>query len=417
MHELTSPLNGKRILLGVSAGIAAYKAPLIVRALTARGAEVQVVLSANAHRFVAPTALQAVSGRPVRKDLWDEDAEAAMGHIELARWAELILIAPATANTLARLVHGMSDDLLTTLCLATSAPTYLAPAMNQQMYQHRATQANLGQAGALGYHIIGPDSGEQACGEDGPGRMTEPEALVDVLERGTPTESLAGMHVTITAGPTIEAIDPVRFISNHSSGLQGLCLAHSALNAGAQVTLIAGPGVPSCNPEIQRIDVTSAQDMHEASMANVPNTDIFIGVAAVADYRPAFAVEQKMKRSGKAGAGLTVELVENPDIIRAVAADPRRPLVIGFAAETNNALAHAREKRIKKNLDAIVLNDVSDPSIGFNSRQNAATLIYDAGEVVLPKQSKQQLADTLIAQISEIFATKLAGTKPESVTK
>ena len=415
-------LTDKRIILAVSAGIAAYKAPMLVRALTAKGADVQVVLSGNAHHFVTPTALQAVSGNPVRQDLWDEDAEAAMGHIELARWADVVIVAPATANTIAHLAQGHAHDLLTTLVLATDAPVFIAPAMNQQMFQHPATQANLEVLRSFGYALIGPDSGEQACGEVGPGRMTEPEAITDVLVSAMQANAqsggdLSGVNITITAGPTLEAIDPVRYISNHSSGLQGLCLAKSARAAGANVTLIAGPKVAPADTDVERIDVTSAQDMFEAAMSQVDTTDIFIGVAAVADYRPADPAEQKMKRSGEPGAGLTIELVENPDIIAHVAKSPKRPLVIGFAAETNDTLEHARAKRIRKGLDAIVLNDVSDPSIGFNSAQNAATLIYEQGELTLPKQSKQQLADTLIANISQIFATKLADTKQQSVTK
>ena len=421
MTELNiDTLQNKRIILAVSAGIAAYKAPILVRALTGLGADVQVVLSANAHHFVTPTALQAVSGHPVRQDLWDKDAEAAMGHIELARWADAVIVAPATANTVATLAQGRAQDLLSTLVLATEAPVYIAPAMNQQMYQHPATQANLDTLRSFGYSLIGPDSGEQACGEVGPGRMTEPEEIADYLAHAlnsARSNTLAGYHVTITAGPTLEAIDPVRYISNHSSGLQGLCLAKSAQAAGAHVTLIAGPKVAASELGINRIDVTSAQDMFDAAMANVANTDIFIGVAAVADYRPANPAEQKMKRSGKPGAGMTIELVENPDIIAHVAQSPDRPLVIGFAAETNDTLEHARAKRIRKGLDAIVLNDVSDPTIGFNSTQNAATLIYDQGELTLPKQTKQQLADTLVANISEIFAKKLADTKQQSVTK
>ena len=412
-------LANKHIILAVSAGIAAYKAPMLVRALTAAGADVQVVLSGNAHHFVTPTALQAVSGKPVRQNLWDEAAEAAMGHIELARWADLVIVAPATANTIAHLAHGQAHDLLTTLVLATNAPVYVAPAMNQQMYQHPATQANLESLKSFGYQLIGPDSGEQACGEVGPGRMTEPDDIVTAVSNVTISETptLTGVNVTITAGPTLEAIDPVRYISNHSSGLQGLCLAKSAHAAGANVTLIAGPKVAAAVEGVDRIDVTSAEDMFKAAMDQVDTTDIFIGVAAVADYRPANPAEQKMKRSGEPGAGMTIELVENPDIIAHVANSPKRPLVIGFAAETNDTLEHARAKRIRKGLDAIVLNDVSDPSIGFNSTQNAATLIYEQGELTLPKQSKQHLADTLIANISEIFATKLADTKQQSVTK
>ena len=427
----TPDLTNKRILLGICSGIAAYKTPILVRALRGLGAEVQTVLSANAHRFVAPTALQAVSGNPVRQDLWDPAAEAAMGHIELARWADIVIVAPATANTMARLANGAADDLLTTLCLATTAPVILAPAMNQQMYQHPATQQNLARLVQLGYQCLGPDSGEQACGEEGPGRMVEPEAIVafvqDFPAAGASNErpdqahvsgTLQGHAVMITTGPTVEAIDPVRYLSNHSSGLQGLSLAEAAYAAGADVTLVAGPKVAASSPGIHRLDVTSALDMQRVVHDNLDGKDIFIGVAAVADYRPANAQTQKMKRQGDENAGMTLQFVENPDIIAGVASHKSRPaLVIGFAAETNNTLQHAREKRIRKGLDAIVLNDVSDPSIGFNSAQNAATFIYDRGEVVFPRQSKRQLADSLICQIPEIFASQLADTNAESVTK
>ena len=421
-------LNNKHIVLGITSGIAAYKAPMIVRGLTALGAEVQVVMSANAHRFVSPMALQAVAGHPVRGDLWDEHAEAAMGHIELAKWADCILIAPATANTLAKLAQGLADDLLTTLCLATEAPVVVAPAMNQAMYAHATTQANLARLRDLGHHIVGPDSGEQACGDVGPGRMSEPDVLVDyvsnllaasvsALDANALSDPLSGYRVMVTTGPTLEAIDPVRFISNHSSGRQGLAIAEAALAAGAAVTVVAGPGVAATDDAIDRIDVTSALDMQRAVNEHLAGVDIFIGVAAVADYRPANPEEQKMKRSGEPGAGLESALVENPDIIAGVAQRSPRPLVIGFAAETNNTLEHARAKRARKGLDAIVLNDVSDPSIGFNSSHNAATLIYEGGEITMPRQSKAQIAHTLIHQIPQIFAAQLAGTNPESVTQ
>jgi len=412
-------LADRHILLGICSGIAAYKAPILVRALRAAGADVQVVMSANAHRFVTPTSLQAVAGRPVRQDLWDEAAEAAMGHIELARWADTVIIAPATANTMAKLAHGVADDLLTTVCLATSAPVLLAPAMNQQMFKHPATQRNVDLLNDLGYHLIGPDSGEQACGDEGPGRMVEPDDIVACVVGASANRAfLQGRTVMITTGPTLEAIDPVRYISNHSSGLQGLSLAESAAAAGAAVILIAGPKVASSSPRITRIDVTSALDMQNAVADHLAGVDIFIGVAAVADYRPAQAATRKMKRSGKQNAALNIELVENPDIIAGVARHPQRPsLVIGFAAETNDGHKHATQKLSRKGLDAVVLNDVSDPNIGFNSEQNAATLIYRQGEVVLPQQSKRQLADTLIRQIPQIFASQLADTNPESVTK
>jgi phosphopantothenoylcysteine decarboxylase/phosphopantothenate--cysteine ligase len=413
-----SSLAGKHILLGITGGIAAYKTPNLVRGLRALGAEVQVVMSANAHQFVTATALQAVSGTAVRDTLWDPGAEAAMGHIELARWADCIVVAPTTANTIASLAQGRADDLLTTLCLATTAPVVIAPAMNQMMYQHPATQANLATLNRYRYHLVGPDSGEQACGEVGPGRMTEPEELLEFVVRLLRTNhTLAGRTVMITTGPTMEAIDPVRFISNHSSGVQGVSIAQAAAAAGAEVILVAGPNVPACSSATLRLDVKSALDMQAAVNAHLGEVDIFIGVAAVADYRPADPADQKMKRKGEKGAQLNLALVENPDIIAGVAASTPRPLVIGFAAETNNTLEHARAKRLRKGLDAIVLNDVSDPSIGFNSSHNAATLIYEGGEITFARQTKRQLADALIEQIPRIFADKLAGTNPESVTK
>lgn len=410
-------LKDQHIVLGITSGIAAYKAPMLVRALRTAGAEVQVVLTENAHRFVSPMSLQAVSGRSVRQSLWDESAEAAMGHIELARWADAIVIAPATANCIAHLAQGRAPDLLTTLCLATTAPVVVAPAMNQQMYKHPASQNNLQQVEKNGYLIIGPDSGEQACGDDGPGRMSEPDQIANYVNQLLSPPLLNGCHLLVTTGPTVEAIDPVRFISNHSSGRQGLALAETALQLGARVTLIAGPGVPASSSQVFRINVTSAKDMYDEVHKNLAQVDVFIGVAAVADYRPATVAEQKIKRSGSADTSLTFELVENPDIIASVAALSERPLVIGFAAETANALVYAREKRLRKGLDAIVLNDVSDPTIGFNGEHNAATLIFDDGELSFPRQTKHQLAAALLTNISEIFCNKLARTQRESVTK
>lgn len=410
-------LKDKHIVLGITSGIAAYKAPMLVRALRTAGADVQVVMSENAHRFVSPLSLQAVCGRPVRQSLWDETAEAAMGHIELARWADVIVIAPATANCIAHLAQGRAPDLLTTLCLATTAPVVVVPAMNQQMYRHPASQANLATLSEFGYHTLGPDSGEQACGDEGPGRMSEPEAIAEFLNDLFCKPKLAGLHVMITAGPTVEAIDPVRFISNHSSGKQGLALAEAANRAGARVTVVAGPGVPACTAQITRVDVTSALDMQAAVHEHIAGVDLFIGVAAVADYRPANPAQQKIKRSGEANATASVELVENPDIIASVAALPDKPLVVGFAAETNNTKQHAQAKLARKGLDAIVVNDVSDPSIGFSGDHNAATLIYSQGEIVFPRQSKQQLASNLLANLADIFTTKLVSTQAKSVTK
>ncbi|MEM7077325.1 MAG: bifunctional phosphopantothenoylcysteine decarboxylase/phosphopantothenate--cysteine ligase CoaBC [Pseudomonadota bacterium] len=416
---MSNPLAGRNVVLGITGGIAAYKTPALVRALTAAGAQVQVVMSDNAKHFVAATSLQAVSGRPVRDSLWDAAAEAAMGHIELARWADILLVAPATANAIAKLASGVADDLLSTLVLATQARPVLAPAMNQQMYAHASVARNLATLRDDGWEIAGPAAGEQACGDVGPGRMLEPEELLDHLCAAPTVSERAwqGKHVMITTGPTREAIDPVRFISNHSSGAQGLSIARAARDAGARVTLVAGPGVADSTHCHQRLDICSAMEMHAAVHEHIGGVDVFIGVAAVADYRMAQVAGQKMKRSGDPGASLQLEMVENPDIIASVAALEAGPLVVGFAAETNNTLEHARAKRVRKGLDAIVMNDVSNPEIGFNSAQNAATLIWSDGELNFEQQSKDALARALIDNLGRIFAVELAGTNPDSVTK
>ena len=411
MPEMTSNLSGQHILLGISGGIAAYKTPILVRRLAEAGASVQVVMTANAHQFVTATSLQAVSGNPVRDDLWDAGAEAAMGHIELARWADQILIAPATASMIARLATGDASDLLSTLCLASPAPVSIAPAMNQQMYQHPAVRRNLATLEADGYRIIGPDSGDQACGDQGPGRMTEPEDLLTALAEQSLTADghspLTDCTVTITTGPTREAIDPVRYISNHSSGLQGLAVAESARRAGAKVILIAGPGVAGAHADIERRDVTTAQDMYEQVHNALPSTDVFIGVAAVADYRPANAQGQKIKRHRQEEPDMRLALVENPDIIASVVQSGQVKVVVGFAAETNDTLNNAREKRARKGLDAIVVNDVSDHSIGFNSSNNAVTLIHENGEIDFGIQPKTEIADQLIYQLGALFKNKI----------
>ena len=386
-----------------------------------------MVLTQGAAQFVTPVTLQALSGRPVRDDLWDQEAEAAMGHIELARWADLILVAPATAHFMAQLAQGAAPDLLTTLCLATDAPVLLAPAMNQAMWRDAATQRNAATLAADGKRLIGPDEGEQACGDVGPGRMAEPEALLQAVQAAFPSTHLAGLNVLVTAGPTREALDPVRFLSNHSSGKQGYAIAKAAADAGARVTLVSGPcGLPA-PANVERIEVTSALDMHEAVQARASEQALVIGVAAVADYRPASRSPQKIKKeavrearseasSRGARGGVpsmeetafgaespSIALVENPDIIASVAALPNAPVVVGFAAETENALGNARHKRQRKGLDAIVVNDVSDPKIGFNSDHNAATLIWAEGEVELAYQGKEALAANLIQHLADLF--------------
>jgi phosphopantothenoylcysteine decarboxylase / phosphopantothenate---cysteine ligase len=398
------PLAGRHILVGVSGGIAAYKSPILVRRLRDSGADVQVVMTRGAEHFVTATTLQAVSGRPVRNDLWDPQAEASMGHIELARWADLIVVAPATADLLSRLATGRADDLLCTLRLATRSPVLLAPAMNVAMWEHPATQRNLAQLADDGCLIAGPADGAMACGEYGPGRMVEPEALLGAViahcRTGTKAagarSSLQGRRVLITAGPTREPIDPVRYISNHSSGKQGYAIAAAARAAGADVTLISGPVTLTPPRGVELVPVTTALQMHDAVVARSDGCDVFIGVAAVADYRPAKAADQKLKKGAGGGLEMALTLVENPDIIAAVAAAPLRPFVVGFAAETHDALAHARDKRVRKGIDLIVVNDVSDPAIGFNSDQNRVTMIWEGGELQVEQAGKDEIARAIL---------------------
>ncbi len=405
-------LKGKHILLGVTGGIAAYKSPILVRHLRQAGAEVQAVLTESAAEFVTPVTLQAVSGHPVRDSLWDQQAEAAMGHIELARWADAIVIAPATAHCIATLAQGLAGDLLSTLCLATRAPIVLAPAMNQAMWEHPATRRNLDRLRADGAQIIGPATGEQACGEHGPGRMVEPEAMLPVLTALLAPPQLAGLKVLITAGPTREPLDPVRYLTNRSSGKQGYALAAAAHNAGADVTLISGPCALAPPSGVTCIDVETAQEMREAVMTRAAEQALFIAVAAVADFRPQSQAAEKIKKQpGRIPE--SIALVENPDIVADVAALGRRPVVIGFAAETDAALQNAREKRQRKGLDGIVVNDVSNRDIGFNSDYNAATLIWSGGEVELPYQGKTELAANLIQRLAQIYFPE-SGSEPQS---
>ncbi|MDY6812248.1 MAG: bifunctional phosphopantothenoylcysteine decarboxylase/phosphopantothenate--cysteine ligase CoaBC [Pseudomonadota bacterium] len=384
-----------RVLLGVTGGIAAYKAPVLVRALRAAGAEVEVVLTGAGRQFVTPMALQAVSGRPVREALFDPAAEAAMGHIELARWANCLLIAPATAHCIARLAHGLADDLLTTLCLASAAPLVLAPAMNRLMWQHPATQANLATLTARGARVLGPAEGEQACGEVGPGRMLQPEEIVGALHR-RPGGELAGHRLLVTAGPTREAIDPVRYLSNRSSGKMGFAVAAAARAAGAEVCLVAGPVHQPTPPGVTRIDVESAEQMHRAVMAQVAACDIFIAAAAVADYRPEHQAAHKIKKSE---AAFSLSLTRTRDILAEVAALAQPPFTVGFAAETEALARHAQGKRRDKRLDMIAANRV-DSGLGFDADDNALTLYWEGGECELPRQPKRQLAAALIAQVA-----------------
>lgn len=399
----SNTVKKQKVLLGVTGGIAAYKAPDIVRKLTASGAEVRVVLTESAQHFVSPLALQAVSGNPVSMDLLDPAAEAAMGHIELAKWADTLLIAPATANCLAKLAHGLADDLLSTLYLATTAKIYVAPAMNQQMWKAAATQANLALLRSHGVNIIEPDAGEQACGDLGPGRMPEPLDLALQVTRKASPGLLSGKHLLITAGPTREAIDPVRYLSNHSSGKMGYALAHAANQMGAEVTLVSGPVALQVDKKIKLIQVDSAVQMHQAVMSVVDTADIFIGCAAIADYRPAEVVDQKIKKKHQE---LTLTFVKNPDILADVASLQHPPFTVGFAAETQDVAYYAKDKLARKKLDMIAANDVSDKRIGFNSEKNALTVFWQEGEKSLEIADKDQLAVQLLQIISQRYEYK-----------
>lgn len=411
MAQIEQPSGKTRILLGISGGIAAYKSAELTRLLIKAGAEVRVVMTEGAQAFITPLTFQALSGKPVHTQLLDPEAEAGMGHIELAKWADKIVIAPASADLMARLAAGMADDLLTTLCLATEAEVLLAPAMNQAMWRHPATQRNARQLTDYGYRLLGPDQGAQACGDVGPGRMLEPEMLSRLIlpaETDTvPAGHLAGKTVTITAGPTREAVDPVRYISNHSSGKMGFALAEAALNAGAKVNLIAGPVQIQAPDGVNLIPVQSAQQMLEASLSVIEQSDIFIAAAAVADYRPAAAADQKMKKQ-PGQQDLVLHLVQNPDIVATIAKHEQRPFTVGFAAETQDVEAYAADKLVRKNLDMIIANDVSRTDIGFNSDQNAVTLLWqEAGNLCRhqPDQAaKQQLAGELVLHIAQHYA-------------
>ena len=394
-------LSNRQILLGITGGIAAYKSAELVRRLKDHGADVRVVMTAAAMEFITPLTLQALSGNPVHTALLDPEAEAGMGHIELARWADLILVAPASADFMARLASGRGDDLLTTLCLATPAPIALAPAMNQGMWRDPATQANADTLRQRGVALFGPAAGEQACGDIGPGRMLEAEQLAELAAGLFNSRALDGISLSITAGPTREAIDPVRYISNHSSGKMGYALAEAAADAGARVTLISGPTQLPCPPRVTRVDVISADDMYQASMANMGSCDIFIACAAVADYRPAHIEEQKIK---KQNTSMHIELVRNPDIVSAVASHAQRPFTVGFAAETQDVIHYAKGKLEKKNLDMIIANDVSDTRIGFNSDENSVTIIDPSGQKKLEQMGKRQLAKQLIDLIAARYA-------------
>ncbi|EJP4176193.1 bifunctional phosphopantothenoylcysteine decarboxylase/phosphopantothenate--cysteine ligase CoaBC [Vibrio vulnificus] len=396
-------LAGKKILLGISGGIAAYKCADLTRRLKERGAEVQVVMTKAAKEFITPLTMQAVSGRPVSDSLLDPAAEASMGHIELAKWADLILLVPATADLIARMAAGMGNDLLTTLVLATDAPVAVSPAMNQQMYRNVATQENIATLSRRGMEIWGPAAGEQACGDVGPGRMLEPMQLVALCEQFFQPKPLQDKSILITAGPTREAIDPVRYITNHSSGKMGYALAQAAMQLGANVTLISGPVSLPTPVNVNRINVDSAQEMYDAVMAQASDHDIFISCAAVADYRPAKIAEQKLKKTDDSDE-MTITMVKNPDIVASVSAmTENRPFTVGFAAETNDVEVYARRKLEKKKLDLLCANDVSVEGQGFNSSDNAITLYWSQGEKALPLNSKAALSVEILKQIQTLM--------------
>jgi len=390
-------LFNRNVLLGISGGIAAYKSAELVRQLQEAGASVRVIMTRGAREFITPLTLQALSGNPVHTELLDTEAELGMSHIELARWADLLLIAPTTADLLARLTAGRADDLLTTVALATAAPVLLAPAMNQQMWRDKATAANIATLCARGYTMVGPASGEQACGDVGPGRMEQPATITAAAASLFETGLLAGKRVVITAGPTVEALDPVRYISNHSSGKMGYALAQAAVDAGAVTTLVSGPANLAVPDHARLIKVDSAVQMLDQCLSVLPECDIFIACAAVADYRPAAIEQQKIKKGPEQ---ITLQLVRNPDIVATVAASEHRPFTVGFAAETNNLLAHAREKLTRKGLDMIVANDVSDTAIGFNSDNNAATVLWPDGEQPIALTGKAAMARQIIQLIA-----------------
>ena len=390
------------IVLGITGGIAAYKAPDLVRRLKERGADVQIVMTASAEEFVTETALQAVSGRPVRANLWDKEAERAMSHIELARWADVVLIAPATAEVMARIVSGGAPDLLTTICLATEAPIAVAPAMNHVMWNNPATQANRETLDKRGVHLLGPDVGSQACGEEGAGRMLQPDAIAAaVFDIGTGKGDglLEGRKVVITAGPTREPIDPVRYISNRSSGKMGYAMARAAAAQGADVVLVSGPVSLPEPPGIAVRHVTTAEQMYEATHECVADADIFIAAAAVADYRPAALRDQKIKKRAES---MSFELVRCPDILKSVAALERGPFTVGFAAETEKVDEYARSKLEKKRLDMIVANRVGS-DCGFDRDDNQVSVFWKSGEKRFAKAGKRELAGELIELVARHY--------------
>jgi len=393
-----STLSNKRIIVGITGGIAAYKSAEIVRRLQDRGAEVRVVMTPSAEEFIRPLTLQALSGHPVHADLLDPEAEAGMGHIELARWADLLLIAPATADFIASMVHGRGNSLLNALYLATPAKVAVAPAMNQGMWSHPATSDNMQTLEQRDVLVFGPDNGIQACGDIGEGRMQQPEDIAEQVANCFQSGQLSGKKVVITAGPTREAIDPVRYISNHSSGKMGYAIAAAAMEAGAEVTIISGPVALAVPDRCTIIPIISATEMHSSAMAACSDADIFIAAAAVADYRPVSVAEQKIKKTADS---IELKLEKNVDIVSAVADNFNDLYVVGFAAETQDIETYARDKLARKKLDAIVANDVSRTDVGFNADDNEAWWITADSSQAFSKRSKAQLARDIIEAISE----------------
>ncbi len=402
-------LNGRRVLVGITGGIAAYKSVELTRRLREHGAEVRVVLTPAAKEFITPLTLQATSGNPVHESLLDSDAEAGMGHIELARWPDQVIIAPASADFIARLAAGLADTLLSTICLATEAPVAIAPAMNRAMWDKAVTRRNVATLESWGAHILGPDSGEQACGETGPGRMLEPGEIVSILARSNPVGVLQDLQVLVTAGPTWEALDPVRALTNHSSGKMGYAVASAAVSAGATVSLVSGPTALEPPAMVSTRQVVSAEEMLSAVEADVDSADILISVAAVADYRPAEIQPGKIKKDA---SDLTLELVRNPDILAAVAARPSPPFTVGFAAETERPAEQAREKLIRKKVDLMVANLVGGEDDPFGSDQNSLVLVDNDGETALGRDTKVRLAKTLIEEVAARYHAKNPAANP-----
>ena len=393
-----SQLSERRILLGITGGIAAYKSAELTRLLKQAGARVRVVMTRSAQDFVGALTFQALSGERVHTDLLDAEAEAAMGHIELARWADAVLIAPASADCLARLAQGRADDLLTTLCLATEAPLAVAPAMNRVMWSHAATQANVACLQERGVTVLGPDSGDQACGEIGAGRMSEPAGLLEGLAALLGPRCLDGQHVLVTAGPTREALDPVRYLSNRSSGRMGYAIAAAAARAGASVTLVSGPVARSTPPAVERVDVETACEMDIAVQSRVSDCDLFIATAAVSDYRPTEAAAQKLKKGDEGGR--TLALKHNPDILARVCARQPRPYCVGFAAETEALADHAQRKRRRKGADLICANTVGNGA-GFGDVDTTLELFWEGGTRTLGPAAKETLARELVTLLAE----------------